>query len=65
MDLTTAIVKSMKAYYKGVIPTASKSASPKGLKYTKKYFDKVGEENNIKPFDIKDVKKKKGGKRGY
>jgi hypothetical protein len=64
MDLTEAIAKSMRAYYKGVVPTASKSASPKGLKYTKKYFDKVGSDNGIEPFDLEKAGKK-GKKSGY
>jgi hypothetical protein len=61
MNLTQAIVKSMKAYYEGLTPQELKAASPKGIKYTKKYFDKVGKENDIEPIDLK----KKGSKSGY
>lgn len=57
MDLRKAIIKSMKAYYEGLSPTELKAASPKGIKYTKKYFDKVGKENDIDPVDLKKDKK--------
>lgn len=60
MDLRTAFIKSMKAYYNGLTPQELKSVSPKGIKYTKKYFDKVGKENGIDPVDLK-----KGKKSGY
>lgn len=61
MKIGDAIVKSMKAYYEGLTPQELKAASPKGLKYTKKYFDKVGKEHDIEPVDLK----KKGSKSGY
>lgn len=63
MDLTTAIKKSMKAYYSGKAMTELKNSSPKGIKYTKKYFDKVGLENGIDPVELK--ASKKDTKRGY
>ena len=58
MDIRTAIIKSMKAYYAGKTPTELKGAS-KSMKYTKKYFDKVSQENDIKPYEPK------GKKNGY
>jgi uncharacterized protein YpuA (DUF1002 family) len=53
MDIRTAIIKSMKAYYEGKSPQELKAVSQKGIKYTKKYFDKVGEENGVKPYEFK------------
>jgi hypothetical protein len=61
MDIRTAIIKSMKAYYNGLTPQELKAASPKGMKYTKKYFDKVGKDYDIEPVELKKGK----GKSGY
>ena len=57
MKMSDAIIKSMKAYYNGLSPQELKAASPKGLKYNKKYFDKVGKEHDIEPVDLKKDKK--------
>ncbi len=59
MELNKVFMKSMKAYYEGKLPGELKSASPKGIKYTKKYFDKVGAENGIDPYELKKSKGKK------
>jgi hypothetical protein len=52
MNLQDALVKSMREYYKGKTLDSLKGASPKGLKYTKKYFDKIAAENNIEPYKL-------------
>lgn len=57
MDIRTAIIKSMKAYYEGKSPQELKAVSPKGIKYTKKYFDKVGKEYDVEPYEFKKGKK--------
>lgn len=63
MDLHLAIEKSVRAYWKGVAPVETMKASGK-KKYDKKYFDKVGRENNIDPFELKGSKKVTPGKGG-
>ena len=59
MNWHQAIVKSMRAYYSGMSPKELNGATGKRAKYSKSYFDKVGRENNIEPYEIK-----KGPKRG-
>lgn len=53
MDFRQAIIKSMKAYYKGLTPDELRGVSEKEPKYDKKYFDKVGSENGIEAIDLK------------
>lgn len=53
MTFEDAIVKSIKSYFKGVEPSELMKASPKRMKYTKKYFDAVGEEHGVDPVDLK------------
>lgn len=52
------IRKAIKAYFEGLTPTELKTATSKRPKYTKKYFDAVGEEHGIEPA----YQKKKEGK---
>lgn len=61
MTFEDAIVKAIKSYIKGVEPAELSKASSKRMKYTKKYFDAVGEEHGIEPLTLK----KKDGKNGY
>lgn len=58
MDFRQAIIKSMKAYYKGLTPDELRGVSEKEPKYDKKYFDKVGSENGIEAIDLKKGKYK-------
>lgn len=60
MTFRDAIIKSMRAYYKGVSPEKLASTSPEKMKYTKKYFDKVGKDFGVDPVDLDEYKKKKG-----
>lgn len=57
MTFHEAVVKSMRAYYSGLSPKELNGASGKRPKYAKSYFDKVGREYSIEPYE---VKKKKG-----
>lgn len=60
MNLLDAMKKSMKAYYSGISPKELNGASGKKPKYGKTYFDKVGRENNIEPYELKKGKRKYG-----
>lgn len=57
MNFKQAIIASMKSYYQGLTPDELRGASNKKMKYSKKYFDRVGSDHGIEPFD---PKKKKG-----
>lgn len=59
MTFHEAIVKAMKAYYSGMSPKELNASSGKKAKYSKSYFDKVGREYGVEPYELK-----KGGKRG-
>jgi len=60
MNFREAVIKSMRAYYKGQAPDKLSSLSPKKMKYTKKYLDGVGKDFGVDPVDIKEYKKTKG-----
>lgn len=60
MDFREAVIRSMRAYYKGMSPEKLSSVSSKKMKYTKKYFDKVGKDFGVDPIDLDEYKKKKG-----
>lgn len=53
MTLQDAIIKSMKAYYSGLTAKELNGATGKRAKFTKSYFDKVGREHGIEPFELK------------
>lgn len=61
IDWHKAIIKSMRAYYAGQGPSELNKTSGKRAKYSKSYFDKVGREYNIEPFEPKKSKDKKRG----
>ena len=48
MTFEEAIRNSMKAYWNGVTPEKLGKSSDKRLKYSKKYFDKMMKDNDIK-----------------
>jgi len=52
------IRKAIKAYFEGLTPTELKATTSKRPKYTKKYFDAVGEEYSIEPAYKKDKEEK-------
>lgn len=56
MDWSEAIVKAMKAYYAGMSPKELNGATGKRPKYNKSYFDKVGREYQIEPYELKKAK---------
>jgi len=60
MNFREAVIKSMKAYYKGQTPEKLSSLSPKKAKYTKKYFDKVSKDLGIETVDFDEYKRSKG-----
>lgn len=60
MTFEDAVRKSIQAYFEGGGLDAYNKTTQKKSKYTKKYFDKVGEEYGIEPFDPKNTKKKSG-----
>lgn len=60
MTFEDAIVKSIRSYIKGVEPSELMKATPKRTKYTKKYFDAVGQEHGIEPLELKKGSKKNG-----
>lgn len=62
MDFRKAVIASMKAYYQGRTPEELRSSSPKKMKYSKKYFDRVGADHGIEEIDPK--KKKEYSKNG-
>lgn len=57
MDIHKAVIMSMRAYYKGLGPKELNASSGKRAKYSKTYFDKVGREYDIEPFEPKKGKK--------
>jgi len=54
--------KAIKAYFEGLTPDELKSVSSKRMKYTKKYFDSMGEEFGIEPPYKKEAVELKGKK---
>lgn len=56
MTFEDAIKKAIKAHFKGLSPEQLRGPSGKKTKYTKKYFDKVGEEYEIEPYELKGKK---------
>lgn len=57
MNWHQAIVKSMKSYYSGMSAKEFNGTTGKRAKYSKSYFDKVGREYGIEPYEIKKAKK--------
>lgn len=56
MDWHTAIKKAMKSYYGGSAPKELNNSTGKRAKYSKGYFDKVGREYGIEPYELKKSK---------
>lgn len=53
MKISDAIRKSMKEYYKGAtFDNLKKTKDGKKMKYTKKFFDSVGENHGVKPYEV-------------
>lgn len=51
MKLEDAYLKSIRKYFnENFTPEELQGASPKKLKYNKRYFDNVGEQYGIKPY---------------
>jgi hypothetical protein len=61
MTFEEAFLKSARQYFKGIEAEELRGASGKRAKYTKKYFDAIGEENGFPSIDKKvekDLKEK-------
>lgn len=51
MNLREVIRKSIEAYFEGLEPEEMKLQSGKKRKYDKKYFDRIGLEFGVEPYD--------------
>lgn len=60
MNFHEAVVKSMKAYYEGMSAKELNGTGGKRAKYSKSYFDKVGREYGVEPFELKKKAPKDG-----
>lgn len=51
MNLREAVRKAIESYFEGLEPDQLKATSNKKFKYDKKYFDRMGLEFGVEPYD--------------